>query len=58
MEGTMAITEEKTVEDLVTTIKGLPTGEQMKLLYIAQGMKIASGIKNGGTNAQNYSESL
>lgn len=53
MEDIMIQTEDKTVESLVTTVKELPGTEQLKLLYIAQGMRIASDLKNGGTNAQN-----
>lgn len=48
MEDIMLETEEKTVESLVSTVKELPGTEQLKLLYIAQGMRIASDLKNGG----------
>ena len=48
MEEIMLVTEEETVESLVTTVKELPDADQLKLLYIAKGMRIASEIKNGG----------
>ena len=48
MEDIMLETEEKTVESIVTTVKELPEAERIKLLYIAQGMRIASDLKSGG----------
>lgn len=52
MEDIMIESEEKTVENLVTTVKELPGTDKLKLLYIAQGMRLASDIKIGGIHAQ------